>query len=129
MIKKGTAGWVTTLITLAIALVVSPIALAYMHVASFAVELLITLELTVFLPMAIILLAFQKMNWDTVEFVMAYDIWLSTRLHALEREVAKSEKSLDDLAIISRAMLLRMIDKKKAVVDPDAPIKVFVRND
>ena len=128
MVRKGIAGWLAPLIALAVALVVSPIVLAWLNVSSFAVELLITLELAGFLPMTIILLAFQKMNWDTVEFVMAYDIWLTTRLHALEREVAKSEKSLDELALVSRAMLLRMVDRKKAVVDPDAPIKVLVRD-
>ena len=122
-------GWLAPLAALATALVASPIALAYMHVASFAVELLITLELAGFLPLTIILLAFQKMNWDTIEFVLAYDIWLTTRLHALEEKISKSEKDLDDLALISRAMLLRMVDRKKAVVDPDSPIKVMVRGD
>ena len=121
--------WLAPLIALAIALVASPIALAYMHAASFAVELLITLELAGFLPMTIILLAFQKMNWDTIEFVLAYDIWLTTRLHALEGKISKSEKDLDDLALISRAMLLSMVDRKKAIVDPDSPIKVVVRGD
>ena len=127
MIRKSIVDWLAPLIALAVALVASPIALTWLNVSSFAVDLLITLELAGFLPLTIILLAFQKMNWDTVEFVLAYDIWLTTRLYALERGL-KSEKSLDELALVSRAMLLRMVDKKRAIVDPDAPIKVLVRD-
>lgn len=128
MVKKGTASWLAPLIALVVALVASPVVLAWLNVSPFAVELLIILELMGLLPLIIILLAVQKTNWDTIEFVLAYDIWLNMKFHAIEKKEVRSEKNIDDLAMISRAMLLRMIDKKKAVVDPDAPIKVLVRN-
>lgn len=122
--------WLIPLIALVITFIAAPITLAWLGVSNFIVDLLITLELSGFLPLTIILLALQKMSWDTIEFTIAYDLWLTTKLHATElRKEVEGEKTIDDLALVSRAMLLSMIDRKKAVINPDAPIKVLIRHE